>query len=223
MIKLLNYTELPLTTCGKVAGICYDTTNPKRYPNIAKRCLSEGHERISEFADITIEISGYSAKCIRELYTHIVGTSRLQASTRYIDYTQQFDYIIPESVKQNESASRIWFLAMANIKKSMLDLKELGIPVEDYSNILPLAYDTTMVLKINLRALIHMFNLRLCTCAYWEIRNLMKELKNILSQLDDEWRYIADNYFVPKCIIDGYCTEATRNCGIMPIKNDVIK
>lgn len=67
MIKIISYTQNPLTYIGGISGICYGTTNPKRFPNIAKRCLEEGHGRISEFADVTIEISGYSAKLLREI------------------------------------------------------------------------------------------------------------------------------------------------------------
>ena len=222
MIKILNYTNNPLTTMGEIAGICYDQTNPKRFANISKRCLSEGHGRVSEFADITIEIDGYSAKMIRELYTHITGTSRVQSSTRYIDYSKQFEYITPKSIEKNNLAYFAWEDAMQSISKTMDKLKELGIPVEDYTNLLPLAYSTKIVLKINVRALIHMFNVRVCTCAYWEYREFMLDLKNILSTLGDEWKFLCDNYFVAKCIANGYCNETTRHCGIRPLKKDVI-
>lgn len=55
-----------------------------------------------EFPQIYLEISGYSARVIRELYTHISGApTRLQASTRYIDYTNEgFDCIIPKSIEK---------------------------------------------------------------------------------------------------------------------------
>lgn len=219
-IRILNYTQNPLTTIGGIAGICYNQNNQKRFRNIAERCLAEGHGRISEFADITIEIDGYSAKMIRELYTHISGTSRVQASTRYIDYSNgMFDYIIPNTVMSNSKAEEVWHETMINICRSMNKLKELNIPVEDYTNLLPLAYSTKMVLKINLRALIHMFNVRACTCAYWEYRKFMKYLKNELIKLDDEWNFLCKEYFVPKCIAMGYCNENKRNCGLMPLKN----
>lgn len=222
MIKILNYTNNPLTTMGEIAGICYNQTNPKRFSGISKRCLSEGHGRVSEFADITIEIDGYSAKMVRELYTHIIGTSRVQSSTRYIDYSKQFNYVTPKLIENNKEANDIWVETMDNISEAMNKLKEIGIPTEDYTNLLPLAYTTKMVLKINVRSLIHMFNVRACTCAYWEYRDFMRDLKNELSTIDDEWKFLCDNYFVAKCIANGYCDEKTRNCGIRPIKKDTI-
>lgn len=222
MIKVLKYTDKPLSFMGEVAGECYGQDNPKRFKNISKRCLEEEHGRVSEFADVTIKISGYSAKVIRELYTHIIGTSRLSSSTRYIDYSKSFNYITPKTIN-NDIKKSLWDNTMKDIKNSIITLKELGVPTEDATNLLPLAYEQSMILKINIRALIHMFHVRACTCAYWEYRNLMNELKEVLSNLDEEWKFISDNYFVPKCIARGYCLEKTRHCGIRPLKNEVIK
>lgn len=218
MIKIINHTKNPLTFVGGVSGVCYGQTNEKRFRKIAERCLEEGHGRILEFADITIEIDGYSAKMIRELYTHISGTSRVQSSTRYIDYSNQFEYVTPRTIKRNEEALKIWEDTMKTINSAMQKFKELDIPTEDLTNVLPLAYTTKMVLKINLRAIIHMFHVRACTCAYWEYRDFMRELKNVLSNLDEEWKFLADNYFVPKCIASGYCDEYKRHCGLRPLK-----
>lgn len=218
MIKILGITENPLSTMGELAGICYGQDNPKRFAGIAKRCLAEGHGRVSEFVEVTLVLDGYSAKVIRELYTHIIGTSRLQSSTRYIDYSNQFDYVLPSSVAKNTEALEIWQETMKTISKAMINLKDLGIPTEDFTNLLPLAYETKMVLKINLRALIHMFHVRACTCAYWEFRNLMQDIKNQLEKYGPEWEFIAKEYFVPKCVASGYCDETTRHCGRMPVK-----
>lgn len=223
MIRIINATKNPLTTIGEIAGVCYNSTNPKWYPRIAKRCLAEGHGRVSEFADITIEIDEYSAKMIRELYTHIAGTSRVQSSTRYIDYSEQFNYVTPHSISRNEEALAVWEATMNTINEAMKKMKELEVPVEDLTNVLPLAYTTKMVLKINLRALIHMFNVRTCTCAYHEIRKFMYDLRAELRVLDDEWKFLCDNYFVPKCVASGYCDEETRNCGIRDKKTVVLK
>lgn len=222
MIKVLKYTEKPLSFMGEVAGICYGTTNPKAFTRIAKRCLEEGHGRVSEFADVVLAIDGYSAKVIRELYTHIVGTSRLQASTRYIDYSEQFENVMPKSVENNPIAKKIWNNTMETINENIKALKASGVPTEDFTNMLPLSYSTKMVLKIDVRALIHMFHVRACTCAYHEFRGLMSELKLELSKLDEEWKFLCENYFVSKCIANGYCDEKTRHCGIRPLKSEVL-
>ena len=110
---------------------------------------------------------------------------------------------------------------MNTIKDTYKALLDLGIKKEDIGGLLPLNSTTKIVLKINLRALIHMFNMRTCNRAYIEFRTLMKELKIALSNLSEEWKYLCDNYFVPKCIADGYCTE-TFSCNLMPRKDEVL-
>jgi thymidylate synthase (FAD) len=84
-----------------------------------------------------------------------------------------------------------------------------------------------MVLKINARALFHMAELRLCTRAFWEFRELMEDIYQALLYLDDEfpdangWDWIAEQ-LKPKCEKVGYCTEKFC-CGMYPKKEDVIK
>ena len=75
--------------------------------------------------------------------------------------------------------------------------------------------NTDIVWKLNVRALIHFMELRLCNRAYKEIRQLCIELKNKMSEYSDEWKWIADNFFVPSCKTRGYCIEA-KCCGAAP-------
>lgn len=225
MIEILSITKNPLEDIGLKAGICYDTTNPKMFERIAKRCLEEGHWKTAEFPDIQILISGHSAKVAREMYTHNFCT-KLQASTRYIDYTKLFDYIIPYSVSKDKEALDTWQKHMIEVSKTMSKLKDLGIPPEDFSNVLPLAYETKWVMKIGLRELIQIFNVRACTCAYWEMRNLVADIKTaILLCGDEQWVWLAENYLVPKCVRYGYCEEEKRwdKCKRYPKKSQVLE
>lgn len=210
MIKITKYTENPLITMGNKAGFCYNTTNEKLFRRIAVQCLDENHGRVQEFPEIQFEFSEYSAKVIREIGRHVHLTF-LQSSTRYIDYTNQFDYAVPPSVKKNKEAFKFWQENMVNVSKTMNKMKELGVPVEDFSNVLPLAYHTKGVFKIGLRELIHMFGVRSCSCAYHEARVFMSDIKKAVKSLgNEEWTYLADNYFVPKCDRNLFCDELKR-------------
>jgi thymidylate synthase (FAD) len=40
-----------------------------------------------------------------------------------------------------------------------------------------------------------------------------------LSEYSDEWKYMVDNYFMPKCEVSGFCTEK-KCCGRKPYKED---
>ncbi len=230
-VTILEWTtKNPLQQIGYNAGVCWGANVDDKEKNIkrAKECIKSGHGRVMEFPDVYVVIDEYSAKCIRELFTHIGGSpTRLQASTRYIDYSKGFKTIVPPSVKNNEKAIEVWEKAIDTISKSMIALKEIGIPNEDLTNLLPLAYSTKMVWKVNLRTLINFFGQRKCYRAYLEIRKLCDELIKVLSNYSDEWSFICKELFVPKCeqykFINKnfcFCTEE-KGCGRHPNIKDL--
>lgn len=187
-------------------------------------CIKSGHDRTEEFPDVYMIIDGYSGKCVRELYTHIGGApTRLQASTRYIDYEKKgVEVVTPHSIEKNNEAMEVWCKAINEIKMAMGALKALGIPNEDLTNLLPLAYKTKMVWKVNLRTLIHFMQTRLCARAFWEIRELSTDICEALRGYSEEWNEIVESLFVPKCIAAGYCIES-KSCGLKPKKEEFFK
>jgi thymidylate synthase (FAD) len=218
-VEIKNITEKPLKVQGGIAGECYNSKDPQRFQSIAKRCLNEGHGKISEYPDITLSITANS-RLIRQLYTHCVGVSKIQQSTRYIDCVD-FEAEVPKGIDTVEKAMA-YRECLDNIKETMRNLKRLGVHHEEYATLLPINYISTTVVKLNLRALIHMFNERSCSCAMYEFRELMKEIKKqILSLGCEEWTWIAEKFFVPKCEVHGSCLEVTRHCGRKPTKKQL--
>lgn len=207
MIRIINYTPKPLSLMGECASACWNSTPS---PQIGIDCIESGHGRVLEYPDVIIEVGGYSARVIREIYTHIIGTTRLQASTRYIQYGE-FDYITPPSIAKNTLALAKYQKVMFAIQETYRELEELGIPKEDIGMVLPLAMESKIVLKINARAILHMAETRECNRAYWEFRKFMKELHSVLGVLDKEWDKIM-TYAKPKCEVNGYCNER-NSCG----------
>lgn len=215
MIRVLNYTQKPLTLMGEVASICWNSTPS---PQIGIDCIESNHGRILEYADVVIEIDGYSSRMIRELYTHIIGVSRVQQSTRYINCAD-FDYYIPESIQKNDKILFKYKSLMKEIADSYDWFIKMGIKKEDVANILPLGMHSKIVLKINARALLHMSENRECLRAYKEFREFMDELKHVLTGLNAEWNVIV-NYMKPSCETLGYCREK-HSCGRFPRKEEL--
>ena len=104
---------------------------------------------------------------------------------------------------------------MDNISEALRDLDELGIPREDSALGLPLGMTTKIVCKHNARNLIDMSHQRMCKRAYHEYRKLFGDLCDALRAYSDEWRYLVDHYFMPKCKYMGFCNER-YTCGRMP-------
>ena len=221
MIEVLKYDSKPISFMGKVAGVCWGANLSNEEANYKRgiECIENNHGRVEEFADVVLVIDGYSARVIRELYTHVIGTSRLQSSTRYIDYSD-FDYYTPIAIKKDEQAKEIYDKFMKEVGDTYESLLGLGIKKEDIGNILPLGTTSKIVLKINVRALFHMFELRTCGRAYEEFRTLMIELRCTLRELDEEWEILCKDYFKPKCMVLGYCNEK-YSCGLMPKKEEI--
>lgn len=212
-------TKHPIQMIGEEAGICYgsDISSEEKNYKRGLQCIKDGHGRTTEFPQVYLIIEGYSARFMRELYTHIGGApTRLQASTRYIKYGE-FDFITPNSIANNPEALEVYNHVMGTISDGYRQLEDLGVPKEDTANILPLGMESKMVLRTNLRNLVDMSHQRECTRAYWEFREFMRDLKAALSEYSDEWRLLVDSQFMPKCELTGYCTEKF-SCGRRPQK-----
>ena len=151
-------------------------------------------------------------KVLREWYTHIgCLPTRLQGSTRYINYSkgEGFKYTTPPSVKKKQETELEWHSFMRYVNSKIQWFIENGIPVEDATMCLPIAYSSNMVDKRNFRNVVDMTaQKRSCSRAYWEYRNeLMKDYLGALREYSDEWKTLVDMTCKPKCEKLGYCEE----------------
>lgn len=214
---LPHTTKEPISMIGWMAGVCWggDVTNDGKNYRRGMDCILSGHGRAVEYPDVYLVIDGYSAKVIREWYTHIgCLPTRLQASTRYINYND-FQYVTPQTIRDNPDAAAVYDDAMREIAKSMKALEELGVPREDSSMVLPLCMTTKVVEKRNARNLIDMSRNRMCKRAYWEFRDLFRDICKALSEYSDQWGVLIESQMKPKCEVLGYCPEKD-GCGRKP-------
>ena len=212
-------TRDPISLIGRRAGVCWgaDIEDPQKNYRRGLDCLESNHGRTLEFVNVEMVLDGYSARVIREWYTHIGGApTRLQASTRYINY-EDFPYVSPGKIEKNEQAQAVYRNVMSSIAEGLRQLEEMGIPREDAGMLLPLGMETRVVDKRNLRNLIDMSHQRMCTRAYWEFREMFSDVLRALRGISEEWQLIVDRYMMPKCELLGYCPEK-RSCGRKPKK-----
>ncbi len=211
-------TKNPITMIGLEAGVCWGANISDQEKNYKRGldCLESEHGRTFEFPDVYMVLDGYSARVIREWYTHIGGApTRLQASTRYINYQKGFDYVTPPSIQNNGAALVVYSELMDNIATALQKLEELGVPREDSALGLPLGMETRIVCKHNARNLMDMSHQRMCKRAYHEYRKVFGDVCDALREYSEEWAYLVDHYFMPKCKYMGFCKER-YTCGMMP-------
>ena len=107
----------PITLVGERAGVCWgaDISDKEKNYKRGLDCIESGHHRVLEYVNVEMILDGYSARVIREWYTHLGGApTRLQASTRYINY-KNFEYVIPPTVEKNEEAKKFYTELMQQI------------------------------------------------------------------------------------------------------------
>lgn len=217
VVILSETTDEPISLAGSMAGICWnsDTKDNEKNFNRGLECLRADHGKTLEYAQVYMVLDGWSARVIRELYTHNSGLpTRLQSSTRYIGY-DNFEYVVPPSIENSPTALCTYSNTMRIICNARQMLEEnCGISREDTAMLLPLGMTTKVVYRTNLRALIDMAKTRKCSRAYWEFRDFFAALEEALCIYSDEWKILIEEekIFKSKCEILGYCNEK-KGCG----------
>lgn len=209
-VTVTNYIKNPITAIETAACNCYDSAVTGG--RIANACYKSGHHSVFEFSDFTFHVKGVSRALLAQITRHRLASFAVR-SQRYCS-EESFNYIIPDTIKNNEKALELYENFMKNCKSIYKFLQELDIPNEDARFVLPNACETEFELKMNGRELIHFFNERLCNRAQWEIRKLANKMIEALKSLNDSEINIFLKYCVPKCEAQGYniCPER-KSCG----------
>lgn len=210
-------THNPIVVMGYEAGACWGADVSGDYKNYIRGldCVKANHGRLLEYPQIFMTIEGYSARVIREFYTHIGGSpTRLQASTRRVDY-KFFNYITPPSIRNNDVACKLYDDLMQKISRTLVDLENLGVPREDAALCLPLGMESTIVVRTNLRNLVDMSHQRMCAKTYHEFHELFSNIIKELTRYDSGYDELNKlGIFAPKCKIYGKCNEKV-SCGFI--------
>ena len=187
-VTLIQATPNPVETIAQIASICYDS-DPKNPMALVKHLYAGGHHSVFEHIYFTFKIEGISRACSHQLVRHR-HCSFTQRSQRYCS-EDGFAVVKPNTIKNIDEIDYYEKL-MSRIERDYNELQGLDVPNEDARYILPNACATSLYLSCNLRELIHMANERLCTRAQWEIRDLVREMCNLV---DPQLQFML----VPKC------------------------
>ena len=209
MIKILEITENTIEMIGRVASTCYnlEVKNKEKAKRLGLNYIRANHGRALEFAGVTFTVSGYSIRVCREIFRHIIGTSGLQESTRYVPYEQGFNFYTPNTIDKCGMLDE-YNSFMKSCNTFYKRLIEAGVPQEDSANVLPLATNSVITMKFNVRSLQHLFEIRDCSRAYKEFRAFTSELRETLSKYNSEWRELLSmREMQVACIKNNRCTE----------------
>lgn len=244
-VKLIQITQNPIETMWVAARTCYSEKSPielwedaattptdKKW-KLVKQVLGSGHQSIAEHVSFTFAIEGVSRTLTHQLVRHRHCTFS-QQSQRYVEIKEDMNelYKLLHSLSPANSVGNLMIICnkyfVGVTKDNVFSYAEAlweylkrvhnGEKPEDARMILPNATKTNIVMTINLRELIHVSNLRLCSRAQAEIQRLFREIKKTVAEHNPE---IAE-MLVPTCEINGFCKEH-KCCGRRPRLSDLIK
>lgn len=216
-VKLINYTKNPERIIAQSARLCYsdsgiDELNEKLSDEsiikLIKKIIKLRHYSVLEHANFTFAIEGISRVTSHQLVRHRIA-SFSQQSQRYVKIKEKgFPYVIPKSIAKDEKLIKIFTDAIKELDKIYNLFLDHNIAAEDARYILPQAVETKIIVTANARELLHIFKLRCCNRAQWEIREVAKGMLR-------EVKAIAPNIFEnagPPCIFEP-CPEGELSCG----------
>lgn len=212
-VQLLAHTPAPEQLVAASAKLCYSAASiadlaaieaDKAAEFINK--LPEAHQSPLEHVSFTFGIEGVSRAMLAQITRHRIASFSVQ-SQRYVDMSDGFGYVIPESIEQNPEARYVFDAFMRGIDTLYTYLRSCGIPAEDARFVLPNACETRMIVTMNARELLHFFSLRCCKRAQWEIRAVADEMLRLCKEVAPEIFAKAG----PGCV-RGHCQEGKMGC-----------
>jgi thymidylate synthase (FAD) len=213
------YSELePETIFERAIDGQYDQ---QKMQKLIAGVIESGHGSTIEHVVFTFAISGVSRTLSHQLVRHRAGVAFDQQSQRYVKFKGAAT-MLPTTIEEGEQDLRQRYEDQVGGALELYgDLVEAGVPGEDARFVFPNATRTNLVMTTNLRALIHMSGLRLCTMAQWEIRRLFQLIRHEIFQVSP----FLGSFLAPKCVPLGYCDEMgnrDQHCPIRPHKDNVL-
>lgn len=215
-VELLYHTPDPERAIATAARLCYapvgavelmETMPEERVKSVLSTIMKSGHFSTLEHASYTFAIDGVSRALTHQLVRHRLASFN-QQSQRYVKFTNGLETIKPASVAENPEANEIFEAAIDHAVSAYSRLLELGIPAEDARYLLPNAAETKIVVTMNVRELLHFFDLRCCNRAQWEIRDLALKMLELVKPTAP---YVFAD--AGASCVRGACPEGKMTCG----------
>ena len=181
-------------------------------------------------------VAVWCGNCSHQLVRHRAGIVFSQQSQRYVEIKEDIDILegrnfTPDTFKDEKDVIAlldkyfVWdhecyaqaYSLIQALYCYLYQVRE-GAKAEDARVVLPNATKTNIVMTVNYRELIHLCNLRLCTRAQEEIRDLFGLIKMAVKIKDER----LGSLLVPTCEANGFCKEH-KCCGRKPKAKDVLE
>lgn len=215
-VELLYNTPDPERAIATAARLCYapvgaaelmETMSEERVRSVLSTIMGSGHFSTLEHASYTFAVDGVSRALTHQLVRHRIASFN-QQSQRYVKFAEDIPVVKPESIAADAHANALFDEAIAKAQDAYRALLGIGVPAEDARYLLPNAVESKIVITMNVRELLHFFELRCCNRAQWEIRDMAHRMLELA-------RPTAPFIFLDAgapCV-HGTCPEGKMTCG----------
>ena len=179
-VRLLNHTPDPERAIAAAARLCYapvgaaellEAMSDEAVRKVLKTIITSGHTSALEHASYTFAVDGVSRALTHQLVRHRLASYN-QQSQRYVTYADEPAFVVPPAVAVDPELKARYDAATRAAFDAYRGLLDAGVAAEDARYLLPNAMETKIVITMNVRELLHFFELRCCKRAQWEIREL---------------------------------------------------
>lgn len=201
-VKLIRYTPAPEELCGHAAAKC---TAAKNEEKALDRAMDGGHESVLEHACFTFEIDGVSRALLAQITRHRLASFSVQ-SQRYCRVKPE--WVVPPAIEA-AGFREIYLRECDRCYALYVEMTRDGVvPAEDARYVIPNGATCGLILTANAREMRHIFELRCCNRAQWEIRDLADQMLALCKKAAPKLFDDAG----PGCV-RGACPEGTMTCG----------
>ncbi|MCW1949477.1 MAG: FAD-dependent thymidylate synthase [Candidatus Shapirobacteria bacterium] len=218
-VELLGYTSDPEQNVVAAIRQCYASVGAKELKEkttdevkrrLIKQVINSGHTSTLEHASFTFAIDGVSRVTEIHLIRHRIASFSIQ-SGRYVKRGDAA-YRVPPKIRNlaDKKLLEKYLKHLENSQELYNELIDAGIPAEDARFCQPQSVQVKIVMTMNARELLHFFSVRSCTRAQWEIREVAKQMLDLVKGVAP---IIFENAG-PPCVSEKICDQGKMSCGI---------
>jgi len=218
-VELISHTADPEQNVVAAIRQCYSSvgaqelkekTTDELKRKLIAQVIESGHTSTLEHATFTFAIDGVSRVTEIHLIRHRIASFSIQ-SGRYVKRGDAA-YRVPPKIKalQDKKLYEKYLKHLENSQELYNELMEVGIPAEDARFCQPQSVQVKIVMSMNARELLHFFSVRSCTRALWEIREIAKQMLDLVREVAP---IIFENAG-PPCISEKLCDQGKMSCGL---------
>lgn len=187
-VQLLYHTPNPERSIAAAARLCYapvgaaelmESMSDEAVKRVLRTVITSGHLSALEHASYTFALDGVSRAMTHQLVRHRLASYN-QQSQRYVSYDDEPYFIVPPAVQEDPEKLELFNKATAEAFANYRTLIDAGVEPEDARYLLPNAMETKIVVTMNIRELLHFFELRCCKRAQWEIREVALKMLELI-------------------------------------------